>query len=165
MQHDFYLSNGVSNWEAYDAERQTMFLQTFGPWQRKRNDDILKPSYIHTAHFFFASVLILPFCLIMATGPKLCTNSVCFHDFNKFGMEYSYLRSTPPRSEALRHSGGERRLWTSATVTLYLDVLLSNDRRPGTEQKTSAGEVTPDTTKSLLLSFLGRMPAIRRCGG
>lgn len=45
---------------------------------------------------------------------------------------------TPPRSEALRHSGGERRLWTSPTVTLYLGVELSSERRPGTEQKVSA---------------------------
>lgn len=47
-------------------------------------------------------------------------------------------RRTPPSRDALRHSGGWRRLWTSATVTLYLDVELSNDRRPGTEQNTSA---------------------------
>ena len=54
-------------------------------------------------------------------------------------MFVSYLLRTPPRSEALRHSGGERRLWTSATVTLYFDVELSRERRPGTEQKTSPG--------------------------
>ena len=54
-------------------------------------------------------------------------------------MFVSYLLRTPPRSEALRHSGGERRLWTSATVTLYFDVELSRERRPGTEQKTSVG--------------------------
>ena len=51
----------------------------------------------------------------------------------------SDLRKTPPSSDALRHSGGDRRLWTSATVTLYLDVELSRDRRPGTEQNTSVG--------------------------
>lgn len=51
----------------------------------------------------------------------------------------SYLRRTPPSSEALRHSGGERRRCTSPTVTLYLEVELSSERRPGTEQKTSAG--------------------------
>lgn len=70
-------------------------------------------------------------------------------------------RSTPPKSEALRHSGGERRRWTSATVTcktrtfvknirtaqlssqvttLYLLVLDKRLNRPGTEQNTSAGE-------------------------
>lgn len=54
-----------------------------------------------------------------------------------------YLRRTPPRSEALRHSGGERRRWTSATVTLYLEVELRRDRRPGTEQKRSVGEIPP----------------------
>lgn len=49
------------------------------------------------------------------------------------------LRRTPPSSDALRHSGGDRRLWTSATVTLYLDVELNKERRPGTEQNTSVG--------------------------
>lgn len=56
---------------------------------------------------------------------------------------FIYLRRTPPRSEALRHSGGESRLWTSATVTLYLDVELSRLRRPGTEQNTSVGDCRP----------------------
>lgn len=51
----------------------------------------------------------------------------------------SHLRRTPPSREALRHSGGERRRCTSPTVTLYLEVELSSERRPGTEQKTSAG--------------------------
>lgn len=49
----------------------------------------------------------------------------------------SYLLSTPPRRDAFRHSGGERRLWTSPTVTLYFEVELSKDKRPGTEQNTS----------------------------
>lgn len=48
-------------------------------------------------------------------------------------------RKTPPRSEAFRHSGDDKRRCTSATVTLYLDVELSRDRRPGTEQKRSPG--------------------------
>ena len=52
-----------------------------------------------------------------------------------------YLRRTPPRSEALRHSGGDNLLWTSATVTLYLDVELSSESLPGTEQKTSLGNI------------------------
>lgn len=47
------------------------------------------------------------------------------------------LLSTPPRRDAFRHSGGERRLWTSPTVTLYFEVELSKDKRPGTEQNTS----------------------------
>ena len=51
----------------------------------------------------------------------------------------THLLRTPPRSEALRHSGGASLRCTSATVTLYLDVELSRERRPGTEQKTSAG--------------------------
>ena len=54
-------------------------------------------------------------------------------------IQASYLLRTPPRREALRHSGGDSLLWTSATVTLYLDVELSKERRPGTEQKTSVG--------------------------
>lgn len=51
----------------------------------------------------------------------------------------SHLRRTPPSREALRHSGGDRRRCTSPTVTLYLELELSSERRPGTEQKTSAG--------------------------
>lgn len=51
----------------------------------------------------------------------------------------SDLRKTPPKRDALRHSGGDRRLWTSATVTLYFEVELSKERRPGTEQNTSVG--------------------------
>lgn len=72
--------------------------------------------------------------------------------------QIAYLRSTPPSSEALRHSGGDNRLWTSATVTLYFEVLLRRDSRPGTEQNTSPGEVIPEMTRSLLLSFLGLIP-------
>lgn len=55
------------------------------------------------------------------------------------GPSSSHLRKTPPSREALRHSGGDRRRCTSPTVTLYLEVELSSERRPGTEQKTSAG--------------------------
>ena len=47
-------------------------------------------------------------------------------------------------------------------MTLYLDVELSNDRRPGTEQKTSLGEATPDITKSLLCSCFGLIPANKK---
>ena len=54
-------------------------------------------------------------------------------------FDFARLR-TPPRSEALRHSGGLRRLWTSAIVTLYLEVEDSSDKRPGVEQKISEGE-------------------------
>ena len=39
----------------------------------------------------------------------------------------------------MRHSGGERRRWTSAMVTLYLEVEDSRDSRPGVEQKISKG--------------------------
>ena len=70
----------------------------------------------------------------------------------------SYLRRTPPRSEALRHSGGDSLLWTSATVTLYFDVELSSESLPGTEQKTSLGAA--DNTRPSLPAFwsLGRIP-------
>lgn len=64
-----------------------------------------------------------------------------------------HLRSTPPSRDALRHSGGERRLCTSATVTLYLEVELSSERRPGTEQKTSLGFTTPPNSASLLMGM------------
>lgn len=62
-----------------------------------------------------------------------------------------YLRRTPPSSEALRHSGGARRLCTSPTVTLYLEVELRRDKRPGTEQKTSAGFDTPPRPRPSLV--------------
>jgi len=63
-----------------------------------------------------------------------------------------YLRNTPPRRLAFRHSGGDSRLCTSATVTLYLLVLLSNDNRPGTEQNTSDGCAFPLNMAFSLLS-------------
>lgn len=53
----------------------------------------------------------------------------------------------------MRHSGGERRLCTSATVTLYFDVELRRDRRPGTEQKTSFGFTTPPKRPSLFMGM------------
>ena len=62
----------------------------------------------------------------------------------------SYLLNTPPNKEALRHSGGDSLLCTSPTVTLYLEVELSSDRRPGTEQNTSLMlTVTPPIRPSL----------------
>lgn len=54
----------------------------------------------------------------------------------------SYLRRMPPSREALRHSGGDSRLFTSAMVTLYFEVELSRERRPGTEQNRSVGLTT-----------------------
>lgn len=68
----------------------------------------------------------------------------------KAGHEF-YLLRTPPRREALRHSGGESLLCTSPTVTLYLEVELRRERRPGTEQKTSLGFVTPPIRPSLFI--------------
>merc|ERR1712001_665479 len=49
------------------------------------------------------------------------------------------LLSTPPSSEALRHSGGDNLLWTSAMVTLYLLVEVRRESLPGVEQKMSVG--------------------------
>lgn len=69
------------------------------------------------------------------------------------GCVRPHLRSTPPSSEALRHSGGERRRCTSATVTLYFEVELRSERRPGTEQKTSLGFTTPPKRLSLLMGM------------
>lgn len=71
----------------------------------------------------------------------------------KVGGAGPHLRSTPPNSDALRHSGGERRRCTSATVTLYFEVELRSDRRPGTEQKTSLGFTTPPKRLSLLMGM------------
>merc|ERR1712012_1029563 len=53
-------------------------------------------------------------------------------------LDLALLR-TPPRREALRHSGGDSLLCTSATVTLYLEVEDNRDSLPGVEQKTSVG--------------------------
>lgn len=76
----------------------------------------------------------------------------------------SYLRRTPPRREALRHSGGESRRWTSPTVTLYLDVELSSDSRPGTEQKTSLEFVMPPIRLSLASERAERPLALEGMG-
>lgn len=51
-----------------------------------------------------------------------------------------YLLRTPPNKDAFKHSGGDNLRCTSATVTLYFDVLESKLRRPGTEQNTSLGD-------------------------
>ena len=76
---------------------------------------------------------------------------------------HTHRLRTPPRSDAFRHSGGERRRCTSPTVTLYLDVELSSERRPGTLQNTSEGADAPDSTMSLLFSlFRGFIPAHMR---
>lgn len=81
---------------------------------------------------------------------KLLTCGVISHFCLGVSVFSAHLRSTPPNSEALRHSGGDSLLWTSPTVTLYLDVELRRDRRPGTEQKTSAGLDTPPRPKPSL---------------
>ena len=69
----------------------------------------------------------------------------------------AYRLRTPPSSDAFKHSGGASLLWTSATVTLYFDVELNRDKRPGTEQNTSAGVVTI-AKPSLLLISRARIP-------
>lgn len=72
-----------------------------------------------------------------------------------------YLLKTPPSNDALRHSGGDNRRCTSATVTLYFDVELRSERRPGTEQNTSVG-APPDSDDVIIncfpFSILGRIP-------
>lgn len=75
-----------------------------------------------------------------------------------------YLLNTPPSSDALRHSGGDNLRWTSATVTLYFEVELSSERRPGTEQNTSVGALPARDEviiSCLPFSILGRIPAIK----
>ena len=69
-----------------------------------------------------------------------------------------YLLKTPPKREAFKHSGGDSLRWTSATVTLYLDVELSNDSLPGTEQKMSTGEVANKRPSTLLLGSRALIP-------
>ena len=58
----------------------------------------------------------------------------------------------------MRHSGGDSLLWTSATVTLYLEVELRRDSLPGTEQNTSAGVAPIPPRPSLQLGSRARMP-------
>lgn len=79
-----------------------------------------------------------------------CSLYICLIAEQVLSGSSAHLRSTPPNNEALRHSGGDSLLWTSPTVTLYLDVELRRDRRPGTEQKTSAGLDTPPRPKPSL---------------
>jgi len=55
----------------------------------------------------------------------------------RYTIQIMYLLSSPPSRDAFKHSGGESLLCTSETVTLYLDVELSRESLPGTEQKTS----------------------------
>lgn len=78
-----------------------------------------------------------------------CTLLVCkstlIHSAQKMtnrAINCTDLRSMPPSREALRHSGGDSLLFTSAMVTLYLEVELSSDSRPGTEQNKSVGFTT-----------------------
>ena len=73
----------------------------------------------------------------------------------------TYLLNTPPSNEALRHSGGDNLLWTSATVTLYFEVELSKDNLPGTEQKMSTGEVA-NKRPSFTLGSRARTPEERK---
>lgn len=80
------------------------------------------------------------------------------------GRAPSYLRRTPPSREALRHSGGESRLCTSATVTLYLDVELSSDSLPGTEQNTSLGLITTPINPSFWQGRLRALVFVREMG-
>ena len=89
-------------------------------------------------------------------GPYICPSSEYVYKIINplIILRVPYLRRTPPSSDALRHSGGESLRCTSATVTLYFDVELSSDKRPGTEQNTSAGDETPEMTISFWSGFL-----------
>lgn len=72
------------------------------------------------------------------------------------------LRNMPPSKEALRHSGGDSLLFTSAMVTLYLEVELSSESRPGTEQNRSVGfttHVPPAHKRQQQHRLLERTPA------
>lgn len=44
----------------------------------------------------------------------------------------------PPRTDAFKHSGLDKRLRTSSTVILYFCVALSRDNLPGTKENTSS---------------------------
>lgn len=84
-----------------------------------------------------------------------------FDDLKK-RWKFIYLLKTPPNNDAFKHSGGESRLCTSPTVTLYFEVELSRESLPGTEQKTSPGEPTLPTPEKIisLLSELRDLIAI-----
>lgn len=72
----------------------------------------------------------------------------------------------PPSKEALRHSGGDSLLFTSAMVTLYLEVELSSDSRPGTEQNRSVGfttHVPPANKHNTLVTTRFSMDAQQCC--
>lgn len=75
-------------------------------------------------------------------------------------MEKMYLLKTPPNREAFKHSGGDNLRCTSATVTLYFDVLDKRLRRPGTEQNTSLGDPIPRLPGSLPLFIAVTKPTI-----
>ena len=53
------------------------------------------------------------------------------------------LLKIPPSNDAFKHSGGDKRRCTSPTVTLYFELELRRDKRPGTWQKTSAWLTKP----------------------
>lgn len=111
-------------------------------YYNKTFKNVVKISYMGvTIGYFMRNAIVHKYKLYcsLLTSPRYSST---------FG---SYLLSTPPNREALRHSGGERRLCTSATVTLYFDVELRRDRRPGTEQNTSLGFTTPPKRPSLLI--------------
>lgn len=72
-------------------------------------------------------------------------------------QKITYRLNTPPNSDAFKHSGGDSLRCTSATVTLYLDVLDNKLRRPGTEQNTSNGEPMPRPPGSLPLFIAAEM--------
>ena len=81
-------------------------------------------------------IIVVIFGVIKEVPIILCFSLVLSSD------RCTHLRSMPPSSEALRHSGGDSLLFTSAMVTLYFEVELSSESRPGTEQNRSVGFTT-----------------------
>ena len=69
---------------------------------------------------FYACNVIFAFSLwLLGILRPLVTWSLSFREmYEKMNPLYcAHLLRTPPRRDAFRHSGGERRLWTSPTVT------------------------------------------------
>lgn len=84
------------------------------------------------------------------------------HNFRSFILKFQYLRKTPPSKEAFKHSGDDNLRSTSPTLTLYFEVELSKDKRPGTWQKTELGDISQSPLLFRLRSSLIIAPPIRK---
>jgi hypothetical protein len=131
------------------------FSAVWGVQVQQPSHVCMRASQAECLNGFFSADIRQQFCgLALKRGHRLSLSS------NHNWIWDTHRLRTPPRSDALRHSGGDRRRCTSPTVTLYLDVELSSDRRPGTLQNTSEGADAPERTMSLLFSlFRGFIPA------